>query len=205
MRLVLAKFIENNKEIIYKEENQSILEIFKQNAYKKDNLFNLTGFIDENILSMNYEAGPLIYFLSPILFNINLELYIIEGSLNNYSNNVRFLKKNYNSQSKDSTEKLTLIYRKTHFDVVYTKYWYNSYKQVIDIISDTDKTFSKTRIISTDSLVCELCQKQTVFIKFIDPLYAPTCRECLTSIVKNRMIQRAKNYIAENYNNIECN
>ena len=41
--------------------------------------FNFEGFYNEFLLSMHNEAEKIIIYISPIAFNINLDLHVLEG------------------------------------------------------------------------------------------------------------------------------
>lgn len=153
---------------------------------------------------MHNEAEQLMYYLAPIVFNINMELYVLEGSLNNDPLNASFFKEIISCQN-NNREKLTLLYRFNHFDVLYTNTTYTAYKDIIDIFITTETLKSKARIKQLKSTACDNCKKITINIELSDHQIASTCRDCLTAFIKDRMIERVKNYSAENYNNLECN
>ena len=134
MRLAIGKFLDLNKEIIYNVDNNLIVDFLLHPAYKKGRMYNMTGFIEENIFSMNNEAEQIIYYLAPILFNINLELFVLEGSQSNDPEKARFLNEIMYCQDEENREKITILYRFTHFDILYSKPWYESNKDIIDII-----------------------------------------------------------------------
>ena len=204
MRIALGKFLDMNKETIYNEDNYIIIDFLSHNAYKseKEKIFNMTGFIEENILSMQNEAEQLMYYLAPIVFNINLDLYVLEGSINNDPNNTRFLKEIMNCQNEENTERLILLYRLTNFDIIYTNNWYTANKDILDYFITTEIT--QRRIKELGSIKCEQCKTQSVSIELSDDKIESTCKDCLISFMKERMMLRVKNYITENFNNLEC-
>lgn len=206
MRIAIGKFIDTNNEIIYNDDNYQIIDFLCHSAYKtdKEKTLNIKGFIEENIFSMQNEAEQLLYYLSPIVFNINLDLYLLEGSLNNDPNNARFLRKIIQSQNTENKEIITLLYRLTHFDILYTNNIYTENKEKFDSIPITEITQSKTRIKELSSLDCEKCKKQSIVLKVLDESIDTTCKYCMNSFIKDKMMERVKNYIAENYNNLEC-
>lgn len=204
MRLAVGKFLDANKEFIYNVENNMIIDFLLHPAYKKGKMFNMSGFIEENIFSMHNEAEQIVFYLAPIIFNINVELYVLEGSMNNDPTKARFMKEIIYCQDENNHEKVTILYRFTQYDVLYSKDWYTSNKDIIDILETTEVSKSKLRIKEVSTVVCEICEKESKSVELVDESSLTSCKDCLQIYIRKKMTERVRNYIAENYNNFEC-
>lgn len=205
MRLAIGKFIDLNKESIYNMENYLVVDFLLHPAYKKGRMYNMTGFIEESIFSMQNEAEQIVFYLAPIVFNINLELFVLEGINTNDPEKSRFLNEIMYCQDENNREKVTILYRFTHFDILYSKPWYESNKDIIDVIKTTEIAESKSLIKLGISSLCDSCQKENQSVEFSNKSSLSCCSECLQLFIKNRLTERIKNFIAEDYNNFECN
>ena len=163
----------------------------------------MTGFINENVLSMQNEAPKIMIYLAPIVFNINIELYIIEGALHDDISQIRIIKELLRSQC-ESKDKVSLLYRFTRYDVIYTKEFYEKYHDYIDIEKTYNAKDSMDRVKDAGLKECEKCKKHTNYIDLSSEFIYPVCRECLIIFVKDRMTERVRNNVAETFNNIEC-
>jgi hypothetical protein len=204
MRLAVGKFLDLNKESIYNMDNYLVIDFLLHPAYKKGRMYNMTGFIEESIFSMQNEAEQIVYYLAPIVFNINLELFVLEGINSNDPEKSRFLNEIMYCQDENNREKVTILYRFTHFDILYSKPWYESNKDIIDVIKTTEISESKSLINQGSSNKCESCEKDCPSVEFSNKTILSFCLECLQAVIKQRLTERIKNFIAEEYNNFEC-
>jgi hypothetical protein len=194
-----------NAEIIYNRNNYSILDFLLHPAYKKDKQYNLVGFIEENLLSMNNEAEQVVIYLAPIIFNINIELYVIERVYHNDPNKAHFLKESMRCQDEKNTDTLYFFYRLPHFDILYSNEMYQAFAEILPKVPVKAVDQVMKRFTLNENFSCEKCKQTTISVQLADEKYLPFCKDCLDAYIKDRVTDRVKNFIAENFNNFECN
>lgn len=88
MRLVLYTYILKNKNAYYNAESHIEIGHLLPNEYidESDN-FLFGDFFEQFLLKMNSEAEKIIIYLSPIIFGVNLDLFILEGLAKSNINN----------------------------------------------------------------------------------------------------------------------
>jgi len=209
MRCALAKFIDDNKHSIYNAETNVAISSLLPSAYINENsifsykiAFDFVGFYDEFLLSMQNEAEKIIIYISPIAFNVNLDLYVLEGVANT-EEDARYFKYNFPSNCPfDPT--ISLFYRFSHYDKFYSKDTLELFKEILsNFEKEVDNIGAETRLYSLGIIPCERCNKETDLIQFTLLQFAD-CKLCITKFINDIISKRVKNYINEGYINLEC-
>ena len=163
--------------------------------------FNFEGFYNEFLLSMHNEAEKIIIYISPIAFNINLDLHVLEGVDNNEIGTKYF--KHHFPSSSPFYPTVSLFYRFSHYDKFYSKEMMESYKDILINDYKEQNIDLENRIISLGIVPCERCKSETELIQFVIIQYAD-CKQCIIKFIHELITKRIKNYINESYNNLEC-
>lgn len=205
MRIAIFKYIEQNKDAIYNVESQLELGTLLPSAYITDSGFNFKGFYEEYLLSMHNEAEQIIIYLAPIIFDINLDLYILEGTAKLNNKNISYFKQSmpclYGANSRLT---ISLMYRFAHFDSLYTYSLINQFGRNIAFKMMPIEERMKNRMKVVCETICEVCKRQSEALSFQHIPELTLCKLCLLDFVNKVMVIRIKSYISESYNNKEC-
>jgi len=217
MRIVLAEYINENKDKIYNTESQIQIGILLPSDYIYDNRFDFEGFFDDFLLNMHNEAEKIIIYLSPIIFEVDLKLYILEGAASLHPEKLHFHKQDFpcllSNNSINNTgpsRKISLFYRFSHYDKFYTKEMLNhndKYLHSYIIPSfEEEEGLAVNYVKVVGELDCEECKSlKAEVIEFAHIKYFSICKVCLIKYIYKIMINRVKFFISENFNNRECN
>jgi len=116
MRLVLFNYISKYKNFYYNLESQIELGHLLPNEYIDEiGNFNFEEFFCSFLLRMNSEAEKIIIYISPIIFGVDLDLFILEGLAKaNYSgydnSNCNNINKNNDKNAKEGIEQSDNLY-----------------------------------------------------------------------------------------------
>lgn len=163
MRLALAKYLNiNESEILKTEKYPYIKKLIPQeyiyasdksqiisNAYKK-----------EKITNMDIEADLSLIGLSALLFNVNIDLNILEGfskDIKNFSS-LKFFKKIFPCKLEDpSTKKICLFFRNSRWSIGYRNSIINPIKNffIENNLLNTERIEEKFNTIDFE---CEKCR-----------------------------------------------
>jgi hypothetical protein len=202
MRIALYKYSDANKNKIYSAESQVEIGNLLPSAYIEKGGYNFKAFFEEYLLlCMHNEAEKIIIYLSPIVFNINLDLYIIEGTAQLQKENIKYFKQSINCLKNGQNAKISLLYRFNHYDCLYSHLMFE--KNFRNITYQADG-YRKSRFEVFIECQCELCGQQSELIVFHHIPNNPLCKNCLFITLTRIMIIRIKAYISEFYINKEC-
>jgi hypothetical protein len=151
---------------------------------------------------MQNEAEKIIIYISPIAFNVNLDLYVLEGVANT-EEDARYFKYNFPSNCPfDPT--ISLFYRFSHYDKFYSKDTLELFKEILsNFEKEVDNIGGENRLYSLGIIPCERCNQETELIQFTLLQFAD-CKLCITKFINDIISKRVKNYINEGYINLEC-
>jgi hypothetical protein len=202
MRIALYKYIEANKNKLYNTESQIEIGNLLPSAYIRDSGYNFKRFYDEFLLSMNNEAEKIIIYLSPIIFEVNMDLYIFEGTAKVDKRNITFFKQ-YIPSIFNENLKINMLYRLAHYDLLYSINIIDNFNKLMYFKSyNSPDRSSRVKIIGEED--CETCKKKSQIVEFSHMQGVQLCKSCLTDYLKKVIMTRIKSYTSENYNNIEC-
>jgi hypothetical protein len=211
MRLALAYYIKENQTSIYSSESNIDIGNLLPSAYITQNGYNFKAFIDDFLLAMHNEAEKIIIYLAPIVFNINMNLYILEGA-GNVNKKFTFFKQYFpcligDNKSNNFSPTISLFYRFCHYDTFYS---YQLIRESGDNITfsiyDNSKVVDPSipRITIFAGLTCDICNRFTEYLIFSHMPGLSVCKLCLIDFVKQVILKRTNNYAKEFYNNKEC-
>lgn len=211
MRAALAEYILENQQILYSSEPDMEIAALLPEAYISKSGYNFNAFTEDHLLAMHNEAEKIIIYLSPIVFNVNLDFYILEG-VANLQKNISFFKQTLpcllgDNKLDNFASTITLFYRFSHYDTFYTSQVMSEFGNSITFsIFDRTKIVdaSKQRITVLASVQCESCNRNSELLLFYHMPSLSLCKLCLTDFVNKIILKRSKNYSSEFFNNKEC-
>jgi hypothetical protein len=209
MRIALYSFFKANQSKIDNIENAFLLYSLMPSLYLTNEGYSLKYYFEECLLSMQYEADHIAFILVPIVFNINLDLHIIEGSL---TNKPFYLKHSYHcllgeNKLNNFAQTISIMFKYNQYDILYSHSLMNEFESVIPF-SIFDKSMihdgTKTRLNIIAELPCEICGRTGEFIQFSHMPGVPLCKLCLQDFIKSVVKDRTKFFTNEHFINKEC-
>ena len=180
-------FIENNKDNHYSEVfNVKIGNLLPKEYEDENGNQNFTLFYDNYLFKLFTEAEKIIIYISPFIFNIELNLYYenlqnppeeekINTSLidsDSEEKEKQVIKEyeilNFKPENKSPLYQISLLYRRTHYDVLYSDSYYEVYKTYLNINFVKEIKANKNRCFICDRekdiyfindtiIICQIC------------------------------------------------
>ncbi len=213
MRLAIAQYLEENKNHIFNNDTQVHASKLLPAMYFTKEGFDLKSYLDEIILCMHYEADKFIFYISPIVFNINLELYILEGIANPLKLEPKYIKMTFpclmgsNNRFNSFSSTISIFYRFCRYEKFYTNQ--NLMQNQLNItFSEFDtqvhhKSINQ-RMIILAVIPCEVCNRQSEFLSFSHMPGMLICKLCLSDFIFKILIKRVRHLSGESFLNKEC-
>lgn len=214
MRLALKKYLtENESEIIKTNKFPHIKETFPEEYYTsadKQNL-DLKSYLKDRLLNFNFEADLAVICLAPIVFEQNLDLFVLEVVNKEEFSDIKVFTQHIPSFSQNADnqiifENIKILLRQGRYSVIYSNQV--SAKLECNKKFEIEKFFNNEKIddkiIVIADFKCEDCRTDSKIIqikKFNDLSF---CENCLKSFLKRVIGKRMKNLIQENFLNAEC-
>ena len=139
LKFILFEYILNNIEKYYtKEFSINLINLLPEefvnnfDEIDKPNEFKVQEYFMEELLKMGTDAERIVIYCTPFVLNCDINIVMYEFDLPNDAINQKLFECFNNKNTK---LKIEILYRKTHYDVVYNKEYYLKYKNYLDKIS----------------------------------------------------------------------
>lgn len=215
MRLALKKFLsQNENELLKTNKYPHIKETFPEEFISSDNkqTIDLKSYFKERLLNFDCEADLTIIGLAPLVFEANMDLFILEGINNEDFSEVKVLTQHFPSFSQNSEnqiffENLKILHRLGRYSVIYsnqvsTKLEANR-KFELEKFVDNEKFSEKISVIA--DFKCEDCRSDSKIIQIRKFNDLSLCENCLRNFIKRVIGKRMKCLMQDNFLNAECN
>lgn len=147
------------------------------------------------------EAGKMHLDAATKIFKVDVELYFVDGSINNGEGKYIASKRVFQCSNNSSNIKISMFYNQTHFDNFYTSETYNSFKEILR----TPVTHLKNIVFFEDKFKCEQCLKEKDNKKYYFKKQNITgCFECIKNKTDLSLENRACGLIEDEYMSREC-
>ena len=209
MRLAIANYLTINEKEILKTDKFLYIKNLIPEEYlnSKDKSINLELFKEERLITKSSEADFCILGIAAFLFEVELEVNVLEGFCKEKKENlseVKILKKKFPSRiNNSSTKKISMMYRNSRWSVIYKN---DSILLIEDFLTENklmnlDKLEDK--FISID-FECEKCKQLSKIIYIEKYLKYCFCLFCLKKHIDEVMEKRKKIFIKSNFLDKEC-
>lgn len=197
--ILIEKSVLNSKCMI-KYINLSILfSFYLLNLLVKNNNVCITNF--KNNAYLFVEARKMQLYAAIKIFEVDIELYFVDGLINNEERKHISSKKFFQSPCNSSKTKISLFYNQTHFDNFYTPETYNFYKEILR----SPVTHLNNIVFFEDKFKCEICLKEKDNKKvYFKKQNITGCFECIKNKTELIMQNRANGFIEDEYMSREC-
>ena len=140
-KFILYEYINNNKNSTYSFKFQIALgNLLPNDCQTNDGKFNFNCFYKNYLMKFYQYAEKIIIYLTPFIFGKEINIkYINENNNNNNENelDINIQEINFGNNLSiiqfDSNNKIQLIYKKSHYDILYGNEYYNKYKEIFKI------------------------------------------------------------------------
>ena len=139
LKFILFEYILNNIEKYYtKDFSINLINLLPEEyvinyeEIDKPNLFKIQEYFMEELLKMGTDAERIVIYCTPFVLNCDINIVMYEFDLFKDAINQKLFEC-YNN--KNGKLKIEILYRKTHYDIVYNKEYYLKYKNYLDKIS----------------------------------------------------------------------
>jgi len=169
--------------------------------------YDLNSYLKESLLPMNIEADNFVIYISPIIFNFNINLHIFEGSgYRNNKNMVNYCVKKLYSLNRENHHTIEMLYKFQGFTLLYPKTeLQKNDSEINQIYKSTFIQIQNIKRISTMSKVaCEICKKNEDSIKLDHIRGTQFCKTCCKTKINKLVNQRVRSFIENDFINKEC-
>lgn len=214
MRLSIKKyFIRNEDELLKTNKFPHISQTFPEEYNIGNGKIDLLTYYKDRLLNFEFEADMNVICLAPIVFEMGLDISIIEGiNKDDYSQIKTFTQHipsfSRNGENQILLDNLKFLYRSSRYSVIYTNQEVakiESKSRKIDLMKFMNNENYKEKIIVIMSdYGCEICHIVSQIIqikKFNDTSF---CENCLKSFLIKVIDKRVIGLIKENFLNFEC-
>ena len=160
-----------------------------------NNQFDYQNYIQEKIMlpqdEIQYEI--LIYYLLPLIFQINLIIYTNSNSKIN-----KIIFKNKTHKNKNNIFNIELNVKFGNTTIIYSDTYYNKYKNIIPYSNDFNYPADKIQIISnkknsedaSPEIICNECNSCPENYIQIGPKIKPICHKCFINAINKVIYKR---------------
>ena len=123
-KFILSQFILDNKVKHYSTKLNITIGSLLPEQYENDGQFLFDQFIEENLLKFNCDVEKIVFYLTPYLFGIDLNIYS-EGNIKHY--NCEKEEKNINSNFE-----INIYGEKGHYEILYSNSYFNKFETFLN-------------------------------------------------------------------------
>lgn len=205
MRISIANYLNRNKVEIFRTDNFLYIKnlIPQEFLNKNDKTINLDLFIKERIHPKTSEAEICMPGISALLFNVNLELNLLEGFAKDNSQ-LKFFRTNFPCRiSNAATKKISLFHRNSRWSIVYNNQFINLHKNFLKEFNliNLEKIEEKFNTIDFE---CEKCKEVSKILYIKKYKKYCFCLICIKKHSEKIMEKRKKFFLKANYQDKEC-
>lgn len=131
-RYLLYEYISENENKIYSRENQIEIGCFLPEEFFEDkgekNEYYFENYYTLQLLKPKTFAEKIVIYIAPFVFNCEVNILVYDFGYNSSIHEKKFI------SEKNSKTQINLLFRKAHYDIYYTKDYYNKYADLLDIL-----------------------------------------------------------------------
>ena len=138
-RYIIYLYIKDNENKLFSTIFPVKIGNLLPSAYENEKgEFEFDKFYTNYLLKMFTEAEKIIIYLTPFVLGINLDIIIFEDNEDQIVKRFSFDEKNY--ENKEQNNVITLLYRNSHYELVYTTEQYNKYSNIFKFYDNYNKS-----------------------------------------------------------------
>ena len=115
-KFIIKNYIEENKNKHYSKNINVIIGSLLPEKYENNGNFLFDDFYNENLLKLNIDVEKIIYYITPYILNININIYSQDKQIEKY-----YFEEKLNFE-------INIFNQNGHYDLLYSNYYYNKFK-----------------------------------------------------------------------------
>ena len=131
----LKKYIEENLNKHYSKSLNFSIGSLLPDKYEDNGTFLYDNYFKENLLKFDCDAEKIVFYLTPYIFSVNINIYSDEGETKNY----QFEKE---EKINDSDFEINVFHSKGYFELLYSDYYFRKFEKVFNNYINKKDLFS---------------------------------------------------------------
>ena len=119
-KFIIKNYIEENKNKRYSKNINVIIGGLLPEKYENNGNFLFDDFYNENLLKLNIDVEKIIYYITPYILNININIFSQDKQIEKY-----YFKEKLNFE-------INIFNQNGHYDLLYSNYYYNKFKNYLN-------------------------------------------------------------------------
>lgn len=149
LKYLLYEFIKNNQTKAYNEEFCVQLGNLLPKEYQSDNgKFNFEKYYEEKLLQLGVDAEIIVIYITPFVLKCDLKVIMYDFELNN--DDFLYIKE-FKCGLNDKL-KIEVIFRKIHYDISYSRDYFNKYQNFLSIYTNLNETIKVLDSFTVENL-----------------------------------------------------
>ena len=131
-RFTLYNYILRNQNKSFSPEFDVFIGNLLPEQFEKNEQFLYDNFFDDYLLKLYTDAEKIVIYLTPYIFGVKLNIFMFDG------NSIQQF--NYEGKSNlDVNLEINIINKKAHYELLYSKQYYEEYKNYFDFYKNDEK------------------------------------------------------------------
>jgi len=170
-------------------------------AYNSLNKNEMDKFCFDTILMYQNEPNKVVLTLSTLVFNVNLDLYVFDGSFTRGSSQeINYTKTKFSASNLNELPLINISYFLSNYYKVYNKQFSQKHnKHLLQCVSGDFQASIKIG----NNFTCDRCEKDSKKIYF-EKYSLKSCENCVKIYLDKLIEKRAEAFFSEDFNNREC-
>ena len=135
-KFILSQYILDNKLKHYSTKLNISIGSLLPEKYEKDGQFLFEEFIEENLLKLNCDVEKIVFYLTPYLFGVNINIYSKEDNTKHFT----FEREENNI---NSNYEINIYGEKGHYENLYSNSYYNKFQAILNNYKNKTQITSK--------------------------------------------------------------
>ena len=202
-KIMISNFIKTNFKFFNIE---NIKNLVHEKYIYKNKILDINNYLAEIIEIMDFEGDYLIFYVLPLIFDVNINFYVKNNHNNKYK---KFTFYNTMSNNKNINE-INLLFSFSFYKILYTNDFYKKYFNFLPFIedfnnfeNDDDNNIKIIKLKNDTKKLCENCNKIPEFYYKIHKKIEAICENCFKIQVKNSLKKRIKYFKEDQFYNQE--
>ena len=126
-KFIIKNYIEENKNKHYSKNINVVIGRLLPEKYENNGNFLFDNFYNENLLKLNIDVEKIIFYITPYILNIHINIYSENKEIEKY----------YFEENKSNFE-INIFNQNGHYDLLYSKYYFDKFQNYFNpyIIDD---------------------------------------------------------------------
>ena len=195
-KIMISNFIKTNYNFFNIENIKNL--VHKKYIYN-NKILDVNNYLAEIVEIMDFEGDYLIFYILPLIFDVNINFYVKNNHNNKYK---KFTFYNTISNNKNINE-INLLFSFSYYKILYSKEFYKKNFNFLPFIENEENNNKIIKLNNDSKKLCENCKKIPEFYYEINKKIESICENCLKNQIKNCIKKRIKYFKEDQFFNQE--